>query len=350
MREEVLVLPPSAERRKAGLYLSKPDEAAFRECIPPEVTYVKRSFHEAGVRRDLKSEAEVNASQSVSAERMQTEAIRREGNSVVPTLGSVKHEINQEGRSKQSMRSLSIHHTQKELLVGAPPLQWGSLKGNRSSRGANHKSKPCNLIDDFKTVRVVEAAKDSPVPANCNAVAMEDCSKSRNAVSRKRDHSCSPPAEHADLEENSKREKRLRSSDLSKGKRGMPVQGGKREEPLPHQCITRSSPGKKLESANQATLANGIGAGPARKDFSLPKFVISLSRKQIEEDFLKLKGSKVPKRPKRRSKAAENSVFYCTPGTGLSDVTMARYTVKEKRNVKGKSRGLKAMESESNSE
>ncbi|MCO5593724.1 hypothetical protein L7F22_047741 [Adiantum nelumboides] len=342
MREEVL---PSADRRMAGFYLSKADEAAFRECMPPEATtYVKRSLHGVGVRRDRNSEAEVNASKSYSAERIQIEALQRESNSLAPTLGSSKHEISEEDRSKQSMRSLSILQTQRELLLGAPPLQWGNLKVTRRVRGANRKFKPCKLIDDLKTVRD-EAAKVSAVPTNSISVAIEDCSRLKNAVSGKRDHPCSPPAEHTDLEE-SKWEKRLRSSDLSKGKRGVSVQGDKREEPLSHQCITRSSPGKKLELASHVTLANASGTGLATKVFSLPKFVISLSRKEIEEDFLKFKGSKIPKRPKRRPKAAERAINYCTPGTGLSDVSMARYTVKEKRNVKGRLRGLKAMESE----
>ncbi|MCO5612733.1 hypothetical protein L7F22_067002 [Adiantum nelumboides] len=250
MREEVL---PSADRRMAGFYLSKADEAAFREFIPPDATtYVKRSLHGAGVRRDRNSEAEVNASKSYSAERIQIEALRRESNSVAPTLGLSKHER----RQKQTVHEKFIH---------SPDAAWCSTTSMGQSQ-----------VRD-------EAAKDSAVPTNSIPVAIEDCS---------------------------------------------------------------SSPGKKLELASEVTLANASGAGPATKDFPLPKFVISLSRKEIEEDFLKFKGSKIPKRPKRRPKAAERAIYHCTPGTGLSDVSMARYTVKEKRNVKGRLRGLKAMESE----
>lgn len=76
-----------------------------------------------------------------------------------------------------------------------------------------------------------------------------------------------------------------------------------------------------------------------------PRILISLSRKEKEEDFLILKGTKLPQRPKKRPKVVEKALQYCTPGNWLSDLTRSRYDVREKKSVKKKPRGLKAMES-----
>lgn len=80
-------------------------------------------------------------------------------------------------------------------------------------------------------------------------------------------------------------------------------------------------------------------------DFEWPRILISLSRKEKEDDFLILKGTKPPQRPKKRPKVVEKALHFCMPGNWLSDVTRGRYDVREKKSVKKKPRGLKAMES-----
>ncbi|EFJ25046.1 hypothetical protein SELMODRAFT_90187 [Selaginella moellendorffii] len=77
--------------------------------------------------------------------------------------------------------------------------------------------------------------------------------------------------------------------------------------------------------------------------FEWPKFLISLSRKEKEDDFLAIKGSKLPQRPKRRTKHVEKTLHYCSPGMWLCDLTRERYEVREKKSMKKKPRGLKAM-------
>ncbi|XP_057817527.1 uncharacterized protein LOC131030641 [Cryptomeria japonica] len=79
--------------------------------------------------------------------------------------------------------------------------------------------------------------------------------------------------------------------------------------------------------------------------FEWPRIYISLSRKEKEDDFFAMKGSKLPQRPKKRAKNVEKLLQYCFPGNWLSDLTKARYEVREKKCVKKKPRGLKAMES-----
>lgn len=82
-----------------------------------------------------------------------------------------------------------------------------------------------------------------------------------------------------------------------------------------------------------------------------PRIVIALTRKEKEDDFFILKGTKLPQRPKKRPKVVEKVLHYCTPGNWLSDLSRGRYDVREKKSGKKKPRGLKAMESlESNSE
>ncbi|CAN8325382.1 unnamed protein product [Cochlearia groenlandica] len=76
-----------------------------------------------------------------------------------------------------------------------------------------------------------------------------------------------------------------------------------------------------------------------------PRIYIALSRKEKEEDFLVMKGTKLPHRPRKRPKNIDKSLQYCFPGMWLSDLTKTRYEVREKKNVKKqKRRGLKGME------
>ncbi|KAK2635074.1 hypothetical protein Ddye_029866 [Dipteronia dyeriana] len=86
--------------------------------------------------------------------------------------------------------------------------------------------------------------------------------------------------------------------------------------------------------------------------FEWPKIYLSLSRKEKEDDFLAMKGTKLPHRPKKRPKNVDRTLQYCFPGMWLSDLTKSRYEVREKKSVKKqKRRGLKGMESmESDSE
>ncbi|KAL0699221.1 hypothetical protein Bca4012_055343 [Brassica carinata] len=77
-----------------------------------------------------------------------------------------------------------------------------------------------------------------------------------------------------------------------------------------------------------------------------PRIYIALSRKEKEEDFLVMKGTKLPHRPRKRAKNIDKSLQYCFPGMWLSDLTKNRYEVREKKNVKKqpKRRGLKGLE------
>ncbi|URE08553.1 PH [Musa troglodytarum] len=68
--------------------------------------------------------------------------------------------------------------------------------------------------------------------------------------------------------------------------------------------------------------------------FEWPKICISLSRKEKEDDFLAMKGTKLPQRPKKRAKNIDKNLQYCFPGMWLSDLTRGRYEVREKKCVR----------------
>ncbi|KAI3454122.1 hypothetical protein Pfo_010785 [Paulownia fortunei] len=74
-----------------------------------------------------------------------------------------------------------------------------------------------------------------------------------------------------------------------------------------------------------------------------PKFVIALTNKEKEEDFMAIKGSKLPQRPKKRAKFIQRTLNLVSPGAWLCDLTLERYEVREKKVSKKRPRGLKAM-------
>ncbi|KAM7507560.1 hypothetical protein LguiA_018013 [Lonicera macranthoides] len=74
-----------------------------------------------------------------------------------------------------------------------------------------------------------------------------------------------------------------------------------------------------------------------------PKFVIGLTNKEKEEDFMAIKGSKLPQRPKKRAKFIQRTLNLVSPGAWLCDLTLERYEVREKKISKKRPRGLKAM-------
>lgn len=74
-----------------------------------------------------------------------------------------------------------------------------------------------------------------------------------------------------------------------------------------------------------------------------PKFLISLSHKEKEDDFMAMKGSRLPQRPRKRAKHVERFVSYVSPGTWLCEMTLDRYEVREKKCIRKKPTGLKAM-------
>ncbi|KAL8136281.1 hypothetical protein AgCh_010754 [Apium graveolens] len=83
-------------------------------------------------------------------------------------------------------------------------------------------------------------------------------------------------------------------------------------------------------------VAGEIGGGEESKSKGSvwPKLYISLTSKEKEEDFLAMKGCKLPQRPKKRAKIIQRTLLLVSPGAWLTDLCQERYEVREKKTTK----------------
>ncbi|KAL6609547.1 hypothetical protein ACP70R_039516 [Stipagrostis hirtigluma subsp. patula] len=72
-------------------------------------------------------------------------------------------------------------------------------------------------------------------------------------------------------------------------------------------------------------LGDADAAGKRSRGFSP-----TLTRREIEADFVAITGKKPPRRPKRRPKSVQKQIDTLWPGSSLSEVTRDRYKVNEK--------------------
>ncbi|MCL7050889.1 hypothetical protein MKW94_011709 [Papaver nudicaule] len=66
-----------------------------------------------------------------------------------------------------------------------------------------------------------------------------------------------------------------------------------------------------MEAAGKTTTGAAATGGTEDKGFVWPKLFISLSTKEKEEDFMAMKGCKLPQRPKKRAKFVQRSLRIC---------------------------------------
>ncbi|CAO2816728.1 unnamed protein product [Amaranthus hypochondriacus] len=97
------------------------------------------------------------------------------------------------------------------------------------------------------------------------------------------------------------------------------------------------------KTTSSDTKGGGSSSGGGSDVVWPPKFVIALTNKEKEEDFMAIKGSKLPQRPKKRAKLIQRNLNLVSPGGWLCDLTLERYEVREKKISKKRPRGLKAM-------
>ncbi|KAI3683451.1 hypothetical protein L1987_83954 [Smallanthus sonchifolius] len=114
---------------------------------------------------------------------------------------------------------------------------------------------------------------------------------------------------------------------------------------------TRGSSGGGFDESSSSKKVLTMDAHKESKKTVWPKLFTTLSSKEKEEDFMAMKGCKLPQRPKKRAKTIQKTLLLVTPGAWLSDLCQERYEVREKKSSKKRPRGLKAMGSmESDSE
>ncbi|XP_039018211.1 uncharacterized protein LOC120149520 [Hibiscus syriacus] len=94
---------------------------------------------------------------------------------------------------------------------------------------------------------------------------------------------------------------------------------------------------RKRRAASQTAIvgegANNIYSSPlaaaADKKRPAPKFSVSLSKKEIEEDFMAITGRRPPSRPKKRARHVQKQLDSLFPGMWLSEVSADSYKVPE---------------------
>lgn len=138
----------------------------------------------------------------------------------------------------------------------------------------------------------------------------------------------------------------MRGTQMNGSVRGIasPERGGHEKHNNHHNNNNNKSAGSS-DNALDGKKGGGSssGSGDATPAVWPPKFVIALTNKEKEEDFMAIKGSKLPQRPKKRAKLIQRTLNLVSPGTWLSDLTLERYEVREKKITKKRPRGLKAM-------
>ncbi|XP_027367203.1 uncharacterized protein LOC113873330 [Abrus precatorius] len=86
----------------------------------------------------------------------------------------------------------------------------------------------------------------------------------------------------------------------------------------------RASSSSPLRTHNGAVKLRG---SPEKEE--KVKFCMALSKKEIEEDFMKLVGHRPPRRPKKRPRIVQKQLDTLFPGMWLSEVTADSYKVPE---------------------
>ncbi|KAG2408924.1 hypothetical protein LR48_Vigan01g164000 [Vigna angularis] len=155
---------------------------------------------------------------------------------------------------------------------------------------------------------------------------------------------------------------KLSSSGMERSSRRVPSSGSvKFQKPSAFSTTQQASERMNNSQGDSASVQSeqegGVATTPASSSLAAngnkvsveviqwPRIYIALSRKEKEDDFLAMKGTKIPQRPKKRAKNVDRILQCCFPGMWLSELTKSRYEVREKKSIKKqKRRGLKGME------
>ncbi|KAJ8555524.1 hypothetical protein K7X08_013020 [Anisodus acutangulus] len=261
-----------------------------------------------------------------------------------------------EKNSRDGLLLRSAHH-QKETKSGATTssdfvLQWGNRKRLRcmkvQNKNINHNNINNNDSADSVAVqrnpvrtdrRVVRSDlnKDSAnQPATTNTAA----GANSNGYLNLRQRAASPSHRILRNSENS-----IGMRERSNGLRGMASPDkGVGAHINHHQNGNDGS--ASSETAHDSKKGGGGGSSSGSDALPMmwpPKFLIGLTNKEKEEDFMAIKGSKLPQRPKKRAKFIQRTLNLISPGAWLCDLSLERYEVREKKVSKKRPRGLKAM-------
>ncbi|KAJ7966460.1 DUF1639 family protein [Quillaja saponaria] len=246
--------------------------------------------------------------------------------------------------------------TVRQMTSSEFGLQWGNRKRLRCMKVQvkDHSAGPVQKITVRVDRRVVRSEKDS---SNQPSTAANNDNHHTNGYPNLRQRPNSPQQPH---------QRTLRNSEASTAMRGQSNGGGVRGITSPdrgahdkrgtnnhnhHRHHHHPNDNNKSKSAASSETAHdskkggsSSGSGDAAPPMVWPpKFVIALTNKEKEEDFMAIKGSKLPQRPKKRAKFIQRTLNLVSPGAWLCDLTLERYEVREKKISRKRPRGLKAM-------
>ncbi|CAK9167815.1 unnamed protein product [Ilex paraguariensis] len=92
---------------------------------------------------------------------------------------------------------------------------------------------------------------------------------------------------------------------------------GKQESPV---ATVKSERLRNVVATEKETTEKGENSQRA-------KFSLTLTKEEIESDFLAMTGAKPPRRPKKKSKAAQKQLDSLFPGSWMTEITPERYKV-----------------------
>lgn len=211
-------------------------------------------------------------------------------------------------------------------------LQWGQRKRSRCVRTESRDHKTASSSGTLHC--------NSCVNVNNRVVSGEDGSSASGSLL---------PSSKTTRSTAGRRSNNIFSSDTHgllhhQSNRKMPVPGSTPKKLAADNTYATGQSGNHNIRDPVAILSERNGGGGEASEW--PRIYVSLSRKEKEDDFYAMKGTKLPHRPKKRSKPVERYVQNCFPGLWLSDLTRARYEVRERKCAKKqKRRGLKGLES-----
>ncbi|KAL2334172.1 hypothetical protein Fmac_015385 [Flemingia macrophylla] len=250
-------------------------------------------------------------------------------------------------------------------------LKWGHRKRSRLSRAAIEDSSSSVHTNNRRTITHTLPPSFSmpPPPPLVSSTAssgrvrkhsprarnMEDLSLSESESPSRNGQGSNPVVSRSaalkvsssGVERSSRRMPSSGSAKCQKPKGFSTTQGSERLNHNSHgdsASVQSEQVGGVLTAPASSSLA-AIGNKVTVEVIQWPRIYIALSRKEKEDDFLAMKGTKIPQRPKKRAKNIDRILQCCFPGMWLSDLTKSRYEVREKKSVKKqKRRGLKGME------
>ncbi|KAF3784261.1 hypothetical protein EJ110_NYTH30711 [Nymphaea thermarum] len=221
-------------------------------------------------------------------------------------------------------------------------LQWGHRKRLRCVK-VQVKDEATEKTTFKVDRRVVKADKESPFVLPPSCAGQQHLNRhSRNSESSPLLGMVMKTLGNGDHEKSERQQQVHHQTKVGGGKNGFSAH----QDAMMVSTTTTTAAAATTEKkgSNNHSGSNGASGGHHTKEtFVWPKFIIALSSKEKEEDFMAMKGTRLPQRPKKRPKSVQRTLNLVSPGSWLCDLSHERYEVREKKTSKKRPRGLKAM-------